>query len=819
VGSNDQTLSEWAIGSHDGTIVDVDDGELDLELDRLKRSLGLDPSGRTVGRFRILSQLGKGGMGVVYAAEDPDLDRTVALKLVRSRQRGSRVRLQARLQREARALGRLTHQNVVRVYDVGSDGDELFIAMELVDGPTLLEWQSERERSLDELLKVYLQAAAGLAAAHDGLLVHRDFKPENVFVTSDGRVLVGDFGLANLEDAVATTADDDSGVSSAGLTEDGTVLGTLGYMAPEQLRGDAVDARADQFAFCVALWEAIAGERPFVGNNTDALLAAIEAGDLQFAERVPRPLRAVLRRGLSYARDDRFAELRELVGAIEEVRDRKPWLGIAVGLTAIAVVVAAALLVREEPQPCAERERIDRVWAEGRDGIAERFASVSVLDERAEAAVAHLGAKADLVCLNPNENRRRVLGRSIDEFAAALAEPQALELHGWIALIESLESLDLDRPAIDPAVAAAIDRSRLHEWHGNSELAWKAAAEGVSLALETQPSGWSASMSEALLQRGRMLRDQLDYNGALSDFASAEAHAEGSGHGSHALWARLEAATVLVKWVRDPNRARTALARLEPLLLRQSQPLSPERATAHELHSSLAALQGQPGPCIGHGLAAAFIHVVVHPDPVATSRIYVNLAAALATLGLPDPEALYARGAELLIGVPAANDRVLTLEYDQALLDIEADDPLRQAKGRATLERLRHQGGPSRRVSAARALLYLALRDDDLPQIRTLLHELRSEPGNAEDPHVLIAEARLGSLDLDALDRARTRTLEHGNVSVLADLEYELAQSLRFAACDLAGVGIARLDQIEATDARENSRADFERLLVSLDCE
>ncbi len=303
------------------------DPALALELRRLKRALGLLPGREWIGRYRLIEQIGKGGMGIVFAAEDPGLERRVALKLVRPRRPGSRERLELRLQREARALGRLNHENVVRVYDVGSDGDEVFIAMELVDGPSLLEWQRQAERGLDELLEVYAKAAAGLAAAHHAGLVHRDFKPENVFVTRTGRVLVGDFGLADLDDAPL---------------EPGAVLGTFGYMAPEQLRGAEVDARADQFGFCVALWEAITGARPFVGDDVEAMREAITSGEPRRADAVPRRLRGVLRRGLAADPDRRFADMRELIVAIAASRRRPPWVVALILALVLASLVALA---------------------------------------------------------------------------------------------------------------------------------------------------------------------------------------------------------------------------------------------------------------------------------------------------------------------------------------------------------------------------------------------------------------------------------------------------------------------------------------------
>ncbi len=219
--------------------------------------------GAAVGRYVILDRIGAGGMGVVYAAYDPELDRRVALKLLRTDRFAAPGHL--RLLREAKALARLTHPNVVAVHDAGTFGDQVFVAMELVEGETLRQWLEAGARSWREVLDRLLAAGRGLAAAHAAGLVHRDFKPENVLLGRDGRVRVVDFGLAKaLADAAEEPAAPDSGGELASpLTEWGAVLGTPAYMAPEQIRGIAADARSDQFSFCVALYEALYGERPF----------------------------------------------------------------------------------------------------------------------------------------------------------------------------------------------------------------------------------------------------------------------------------------------------------------------------------------------------------------------------------------------------------------------------------------------------------------------------------------------------------------------------------------------------------------------------
>ncbi|MEK7315198.1 MAG: serine/threonine-protein kinase, partial [Candidatus Eisenbacteria bacterium] len=244
---------------------------------------GLLSRGALLGRYVILRHIGSGGMGVVYQAYDPKLDRQIVVKLLRpgggaaSTSEAARVRLA----REAQALAKLAHPNVVTVYDVGAVDDEVYIAMEFVDGVTLHDWLKAQRRSRSEIVQAFLAAGRGLAAAHRAGLVHRDFKPDNVLVSEDGRIRVLDFGLAMLEkhephtpsvagqagDALGTTAiDDGRGALRTPVTQVGARLGTPRYMAPEQHMGqEDVDARADQFGFCVALHHALYGVYPFAG--------------------------------------------------------------------------------------------------------------------------------------------------------------------------------------------------------------------------------------------------------------------------------------------------------------------------------------------------------------------------------------------------------------------------------------------------------------------------------------------------------------------------------------------------------------------------
>lgn len=279
-----------------------------------------------VGRYEVREALGRGGMGVVYSAWDESLGRHIALKLL-STASGTTARRRARMVREAQALAKLSHPNVVQVYEVGEHGDDVFVAMELVHGLSLREWLRQSKRPLSEIEDVFSQAGMGLSAAHVRDLVHRDFKPSNVIVGSDGRVRVVDFGLA-YGPGLGTESVEPEGNSktSPRLTQTGAIMGTPAYMAPEQFRGEAADARADQFSFCVALFEALTGSRPYrYGDLRDD---AAQATTVEWGS-VPRMWRGPLRRGLSIAPSDRWPDIDSLLQALKRGRSwwrRGPWL-------------------------------------------------------------------------------------------------------------------------------------------------------------------------------------------------------------------------------------------------------------------------------------------------------------------------------------------------------------------------------------------------------------------------------------------------------------------------------------------------------------
>lgn len=360
-------------------------------------TLPLD-QGSVVGRYVILSQAGSGGMGVVYAAYDPQLDRKIAVKLLHPHRGGSEGR--TRLLREAQAMARLSHPNVIAVHDVGTVGDQVFLAMEYVEGETLAEWLLREPRSWRRVLQVYRDAGGGLAAAHAVGLAHRDFKPSNVLVGADGRVRVLDFGMARPHLAPGEAAEKRErgrpspqrlelppSPLSTPVTEEGAVIGTLPYMAPEVPRMKGADARSDQFSFCVALYEALYGEHPFAsaGDSTLDLIDRLLKGEVKPAPAsspVPGWLRRVLLRGMHTDPDQRYPSMDALLEALEEVPRRRRRLAAAIAglLVALAGAGLAQVWVRSASAAAACRagaSRLDAVWNEARqDRIGALFSEV-----------------------------------------------------------------------------------------------------------------------------------------------------------------------------------------------------------------------------------------------------------------------------------------------------------------------------------------------------------------------------------------------------------------------------------------------------------
>ena len=305
--------------------------------------------GDVVGRYVIITQIGQGGMGVVYAAYDPELDRRVALKLLIAGEDGEApIEARTRLLREAQALAQLSHPAVVAIHDVGTLGRQVWLAMEFIAGETLTAWLAARPRAWPEVLALFRSAGEGLAAAHAAGLVHRDFKPDNVMVGADGRVRVMDFGLARgrATDAGASmmamrTA---TPTLSVEVTQAGKLIGTPSYMAPEQWLGAAADARADQFAFCVALWQGLYGERPYAGETLHELVLDVTTGkrrEPRPGARVPAWLRRVVLRGLATEPEQRWPTMAALLSALQSGAGRRRRSFAIAGALALCVLAGA----------------------------------------------------------------------------------------------------------------------------------------------------------------------------------------------------------------------------------------------------------------------------------------------------------------------------------------------------------------------------------------------------------------------------------------------------------------------------------------------
>ncbi|MEM9459993.1 MAG: SUMF1/EgtB/PvdO family nonheme iron enzyme [Myxococcota bacterium] len=332
-----------------------------------QRLFASPPSEQRIARYTVLERIGSGGMGMVYAAYDKQLDRKVAVKVLPEDELPDEED-RARFKREAQALARLSHSHVVTVHEVGEADGELFLAMEFVDGQNLGQWLRNDRPDWRAVLEVFMQAGRGLLAVHQAGLVHRDLKPNNIMRRDDGVVKILDFGLARPvgdglpagedsgsiwgADGADPTLGSSSGSSSSSrqlpsLTRTGTVVGTPAYMSPEQVLGQIVDARSDQFSFCVALYEALYGERPFPGLTMDAVRRSILRGRVRPAPKdrrpVPARLRTVLLRGLATDPAARWSSMEDLIEQLRAVVAPRAlrWLaGAGVGLAVVAGVVA-----------------------------------------------------------------------------------------------------------------------------------------------------------------------------------------------------------------------------------------------------------------------------------------------------------------------------------------------------------------------------------------------------------------------------------------------------------------------------------------------
>jgi predicted Ser/Thr protein kinase len=463
-----------------------------------------------IGRYIVLDELGAGGMGVVYAAYDPELDRKVAIKLMYTDADGAPRRSQALLLREAQVLARLSHPNIVGIHDVGEHAGQVFVAMEFVAGRTLRQWRDEAPRTWQAVVDAFLQAGRGLMAAHAASLVHRDVKPDNLLIGDDGRVRVADFGVARFtsDDEVPTTSDASRPLAT--VAGRGAVVGTPAYMAPEQHANDGVGPHSDQFSFCVALYEALHGMRPFAGDSAASRIAAMRGGPPRRPPgptRVPPWLDRAVLRGLSPRPEDRWPTLQALLDVLavdpDELRARRRRrAGLAALVLAAAVLLvlgARALVARHDraqlERAAAERlavvaDGVDRLLARGERAAAEDAVRTFVgePEHRDTAAV----ADAWLLWADRMDAAR--------DGAASLA-----------ALVEAYTALAEGDPR-EPALFLRIGRSFHARWRF-PELSTLAEHAAQRWPLAVREPAWAELRADAALAR----RDLAAHLAAVED--------------------------------------------------------------------------------------------------------------------------------------------------------------------------------------------------------------------------------------------------------------------------------------------------------------
>jgi len=383
-------------------------GRAEVERERVRslvaeRLFGAPAVPPRLGRYEVRARIGRGASSVVYAGWDAELEREVALKLLDPDEaRGAATR--QRLVREGRALARLSHPNVLRVFEIGDDDGALFLAVELVDGGDLERWLGAAPRSWRDALDALCAAGEGLHAAHEVGLVHRDVKPRNILVDSRGRVRVADFGLVSPGGAIPTVRAD-APVGDASLTRTGALLGSPAYMAPEQWTGGSVDARTDQFGFAVTLWEALYGERPFAGATEGQLRDAVVSGRVAPTppREVPEGVARVVRRALAVDPDERFESVDAMVRALRSWRDAHERVEEAQAHVAVLEDLDADPAERDRAGAAARvaYESALRAWPEdpraaaGRARLLERLFARELAEGDLDSAASLLAAHGD----------------------------------------------------------------------------------------------------------------------------------------------------------------------------------------------------------------------------------------------------------------------------------------------------------------------------------------------------------------------------------------------------------------------------------------
>lgn len=606
--------------------------------------------GTAVGRYEIRAVRGIGAMGSVFEASDPDLDRTIAIKIVHHTDAAN----DARALREGRALARLVHPNVVAVYDVGIWSGGVFLAMELVRGTTVREWAATR-RSWREVVRVFAAAARGLHAAHRAELVHRDVKPENLIVAADGRIRIIDFGLATVPD---------NPIDSAEQRID--VAGTPAYMAPEQRTGSRGDARSDQYAFMVTLFETLEGRRP--------------ERELRFERKTPSWLRAAIKRGLRGHPEDRHIDMAGVARAFDRglgVRRRRAIAAVCVAFVGAATAAAWSRTPATTTACDGSVARLAGTWDvprkatirdamlatgtpyagdawRGVERVVDRYASswTAAHVETCEATRVRGEQSTELLELRMACLDDRLLGmRSLGDALIAGGPDVA---HGAVAAAVALEPLDgcanavaltaVARPPAAPEARARIDRARGPLREAYAALGLGHSARAAELLAATSAQGFAPFDAERLLAIGRSRRTAGDFDGAAVAFRDAAREADAGGADAVRIDALIDLIDTVGVRRRQYQEALVLAESADALVERIGSPAR-HRARVLVARGSILAASGSLNDAASWFRTAVGVLDAGDDDPLATASALIALGGVQAPR---DAAASYERAAEIL---------------------------------------------------------------------------------------------------------------------------------------------------------------------------
>ncbi len=581
-----------------------------LELEQTQYSIGLRAAPPSVpvdsaGRFFVVDVVGRGAMGCVFRAVDKKLGRKVALKAVRVGDRNKRIREQ-RLKREALALAKIKHDHVLTIHDlVEAQNGELLLATDLVNGQELGEWQ--KKKTLADIICMYIEAGEGLAAAHAEGLVHRDFKPSNVMVDESGptsKAVVCDFGLAGADFPIPPEKLADPQSENSIRTRG--AIGTPGYWSPEQQRGEAADARSDQYSFCASLWEAVVGSRP-----TSASLDRRPAN-------LPRWLFPILRRGLAQSPDARYPELSILLRTIKAAPVRRRKLQkIFVTTLFFSAALSVALLLFGYKDPCRDAgAAISQVWVPKRDGVRSHLTALGYPQlgeyaaQRLDRATEEWSAQKYEVCtLQRNQRNAKTSAREacLERWSSRLPErvtqiasadanfvphiPGLLETIGELA--DGCQSpLAEVRPSIQGKLERALELERTGAYPTSQQLLNDALNSAQASAARCSDPAYAAELAAVFYRLGHLQGEQ-ENPAAIDNINRAARHAFACKLDLLYLDAKLFAAKIYAQDLEDPESTKRTLSDAKAALARVGQDQALRKYEYHEAAGLFARLQGR----------------------------------------------------------------------------------------------------------------------------------------------------------------------------------------------------------------------------------